>query len=355
MVLVLSIGALMSLTPNASGQTGTPSPDTNQSAKTQAEIDKLREETKKLETDNSLLGRLPAYGAVFAAIVALGGVYLTLRQQRADRRRDKETAIQQRNKDRDERDKERQRRFDEHFQRMVADLTSGTPAVRASAAAAIETFLKPEHEPFHEQVLRLLMANLKFPRGDLTDRIIGQAFASGIRQHKDKLRELSVAGLDLYEANLCRADLSGLDLEGCDMVRANLHGTDFTGARLCRARGLNVDLSSALLVRADLEEARLRGADLRNARLGEARLVSAKLQAARAGGASFNGASLQEANFDGADLRAATFLGANLNNAFFRTARLDEPALRSLLSGKHWETGNFDDTTHERLAALAKA
>jgi uncharacterized protein YjbI with pentapeptide repeats len=321
-----------------------------------AEVAKLRAETDKLKGDNSLLARLPGYGAVLAAGVALGGLFLTLRQQRSDRRKDKEAADTQRDRDRDERDDAATRRFDAQFTQIVANLTSTTPAVRASAAASIRTFLKPEHKRFHEQVVTLLSANLKFPRGDVTDRIVGDAYARALRDHADELPNLfGPDGPDLLEATLQRADLSGLDLSGCDLFRAKLHGTDFARTRLVKARAREADFSSAGLVGADLEAAHMERANLTHARLGGARLVSTKLQDAHAEHAAFDGASLQEANFDGADLRASTFRGADVNNAFFRGTRFDEPALSSIVEADNWRKANLDPDVRSRLEELDAA
>jgi uncharacterized protein YjbI with pentapeptide repeats len=296
---------------------------TTDADKLAAEVAKLDAETEKLERDNALLGRLPAYGAVLAGLVALGGLGTTLRQQRVDRRKDKEDADAQRERDREERTAAQTKRFDEQFTQIVQNLTSVTPAVRASAAAAIRTFLKPEHARFHEQVVTLLSANLKFPRGDLTDRIVGSTYAQALQDHKDDLPALcGPAGPDLLEATLKRADLSGLDLSGCDMFRANLRGSSFAGARLRKVNARQADLSSARLTNADLEAAHMERAILERARLGGARLVSTKLQ---------------EANAQRAD------------NAFFRGARFDAPALASILDAVNWRKANMDADVRREL------
>jgi uncharacterized protein YjbI with pentapeptide repeats len=322
--------------------------------KLEAEIAKLRAETDKLEGDNDLIARLPEYGAVLAAGAALGGLFLSLGQHRSDRRKDRSDAANQAERDRQDRLDADTRRFDEQFTQIVENLTSENPAVRASAAASIRTFLKPEHERFHEQVVTLLSANLKFPRRDVTDRIIGGAYAQALQDHKDDLASLcGPGGPDLLEATLRRVDLSGLDLSGCDMYRADLHGTNFEEARLVKVRAREADLSSAALTKADLEAAQMQRANLEDARLRGARLISTKLQDAKAQHAAFEGAALQEANFDGADLRAAAFRDADLNNTFFRGTVFDEPALRSIVAdAKNWQKANFDPDVRERLESM---
>jgi uncharacterized protein YjbI with pentapeptide repeats len=338
---------LMVLIPPA-GNAATSATDAD---KLQAEVDKLKAETAKLEGDNNVWARLPPYGAALAALVAIGGLFLTLQQQRQDRLKDKAARQEQAEKDKRDRDDAALRRFDEQYTQIVTSLSSNSPAVRGSAAASIATFLQPEYERFHDQVFDLLSAALKFPQGNVTDRLVERAFVRALRDRVD--REPSAgADLDLSRATLRDADISHLVLDRCDCAGADLGGTDLGGARLVGARGPKVDLSGASLSETNLEEAALHEARLVGARLHGARLVSAKLQQANAQHASFDGATLQEANFDNADVRAATFRGANLNNAFFRGARFDQPALRSILLAKNWRKANYDPATRNRLEAM---
>jgi uncharacterized protein YjbI with pentapeptide repeats len=319
------------------------------SDKLEAEVAKLRAETNKLEGDDGLVARLPGYGALAAAVVAFGGLFFTQLQQRNDHRKDKADTL-------DQAERDSIRRFDEQFAQIVANVTSEVPAVRASAAASIQAFLKPEHHRFHEQVVTLLSANLKFPRDDVTDRILGAAYAQALQDHRDDLVKLcGPGGPDLLEATLKRANLSGLNLTGCDMFRANLHGTDFSEARLVKIRAHSADLSSAAFTKADVEAAQMQKTNLSDARFRGARLVSTKLQRATAQHAAFDGAALQEANFDGADLRAASFRGADLNNSFFRGTQFDEPALSSILEADNWRKANFDEEVRKRLEQMDAA
>ncbi len=316
------------------------------SDKLEAEVAKLHAEAKKLDGDNGLLARLPGYGALVAAAVALAGVYVTRRQQLDDERKHNDDALAQS-------ERESIRRFDEQFTQIVANLTAAAPDVRASAAVSIRAFLKPEHERFHEQVVALLSANLKFPRDDVTDRILGSAYAQALQDHRDDLAALcGPGGPDLFMATLKRANLSGLDLSGSDMFKANLHGSDLSGARLVKANARYADLSSAAFTGADLEAAQVKWANLKDARLGGARLISTKLQNAKAQNAVFNGAQLQDAIFDDADVREASFRDANLNNAFFRRAQFDEPALRSILEAENWRKANYDPVVLARLEQM---
>jgi uncharacterized protein YjbI with pentapeptide repeats len=334
----------------AAAQTSTTPSD----AKTQAEIAKLEAETKKLENDDKFWpGRAAGYGAMLAALGALIGLFVTVSKNRSDRRKDLDTLAQQQAKDAEERERERLRRFDEQFGKMVEGLTSDKAATRASSAAAITSFLRPEHAQFHDQVLALLIANLKFPRDDASDRLVARVFAQALREHRDRLPNLLGGELDLNEATLRETDLSELDLTGCDIEGADLQHANLSKANLFRAEGYEADLRRALLVRTRLGEARLNSAKLTKARLREARLVSAKLRGADAVGAFFEGALLQDAHLHGADLRAATFRGANLNNAFFLGARFDDSALATIVEAEHWRDANWDDEVFERLKALA--
>ena len=70
-----------------------------------------------------------------------------------------------------------------------------------------------------------------------------------------------------------------------------------------------VDLTGALLARANLTGANLKGANLRGAHLARARLVQARLSEADLGDAKLFGANLYLAGLNGANLSAAVLMG----------------------------------------------
>ena len=89
--------------------------------------------------------------------------------------------------------------------------------------------------------------------------------------------------------------LEGVDLSGAILARA-----DFTAADLA-----NANLEGARLYRAKLPNANLEGADLTNARLTRADLSNTRLV-----GVNFAGASFKDTDITGADLRGAQLAGA---------------------------------------------
>jgi uncharacterized protein YjbI with pentapeptide repeats len=312
--------------------------------KLEAEIAKLRRDADKIDHEEGLVGDVVDLAPLITALVALGGLIATFWKQISENSR-------QRQLDREEKARGREQRFDEQFQQMAENLSSANGEVRAAAAASIEIFMRPEYEAFHRRLFLLLLGALRFPRGDIGDKLLVRTFQAVAPEQIAAMRKNgSQAAIDLSNCHLDYLRLSGVDLTGVDMAFASLHGADLSRSRLWRARGREVDLSGARLSECDLGEARLVEAKLVKANLSKADLVSAKLQRVDATGASFRGARLQEVQLDGAVLRGALFEGANLNNAFFRGASFDEGSLQSVAHGAiDWREANWDP---EVLAAL---
>jgi len=316
--------------------------------KLQAEITKLRKEAAKIDHEEGVVGDVVDLAPLITALVALGGLIATFWKQISESSR-------QRQLDREEREKARAQRFDEQFQQTAENLSSKNGEVRAAAAASIELFMRPEYEDFHRRLFLLLLGALRFPRGDIGDKLLVRTFqAVAAEQIAAMRRNGSRAAIDISNCHLDYVRLPDVDLAGVDMAFASLHGADLSRSRLRRARGREVDLSGARLSDCDLGEARLVGAKLVKASLPKADLVSAKLQRADATGASFRGARLQEVQLDGAVLRGARFEGANLNNGFFRGASFDQGSLRSIAHGAiAWREANWDADVLEALEAIS--
>jgi uncharacterized protein YjbI with pentapeptide repeats len=319
--------------------------------KLEAEIAKLAEEKNKLRDDHGTVADVARIAPFVTAIVGLLALFGTLWKQIQETGRTKAAEADQRNKD-------RLQRFDEQFEHMVTQLGSTDPATRAAATTRIASYLKPDQQEFHEQVFLLLITALRYPRGDVGDKIVARTFQRAARTQIPLLRaEAPDFQLDLSHCAMGRVDLSGLDLRGADIGFADLHGARLIKASLRRAAGYRVDLSGATLTGADLLEARLVEAKLVRARLtGGANLVSAKLKHADARGALFLQARLQEAHFEDADLRGARFEQSNLNNAYFQRATFDDSALASIAGGAlNWRQAHFDTTVSEELERLSSA
>jgi uncharacterized protein YjbI with pentapeptide repeats len=157
-----------------------------------------------------------------------------------------------------------------------------------------------------------------------------------IRRRSEQSRDREISNkwiLDLSGAILKRADLQGVHLEGANLVGAHLVGGNLSRAHLAKARlgeahlegsalveahlaGAN--LTGAHLEKANLRRAHLTGADFEAAHLQEAELQSADLEGANLTGAHLQGADLRRAHLEGADL-----VGAHLEGAFLRQAHLE--------------------------------
>lgn len=326
--------------------------------KTQLEAEQLRWEIRKATEDTGTLAEIGRVVAPVTALVAVIGIFLTLWKQISETASQRSERSRQHELDREQRERELMRRFDEQFNEIVARLSSADPATRAAAAPQLATFLRPEYSQFHEQTFNLLLAALRFPRHDVSDSILSRTFEAALRQQLPRIRTRTThASLDLSHCYVADIDLSRLDLSRGDVAAADLHNSDLTESTLIRLAGDHeTNLEGAILRRANLQEARLQRANLRGVNCGGATLVSAKLDGVNARDASFRGARMQEAVLRGAALAGARFNGADLNNTFFQGATFNDVALRSIALGGalHWRKNtNFDAPVHARLVELA--
>ena len=134
------------------------------------------------------------------------------------------------------------------------------------------------------------------------------------------LREASLEGAQLIEA-----DLWGSNLESAKLREVNLEGANLAGASLEEA-----DLESANVKSADLRGASLRAADLERSNLEEANLGGVDLTGADLQYSSLKRASLRRATLDGINLRGADLEGANLKGADLNDANLMDANLRQV-------------------------
>jgi uncharacterized protein YjbI with pentapeptide repeats len=284
-------------------------------------------------------GNMVAYATLITALVAVVGVIVTvwkqLAQQEADRRR----------------------QLDERFTSIVANLGSNSPAIQASAAVSIISFLKPEYKAFHGQVFMVLLANLKLEHDDVINRLLITGFQKVIRIQSQSAKDKdTLFELDLSRSNLCHADLSGLDLRQADLGFAKLQGANLANTNLRRVRGWESNMERARLSRADLEEARLRKAIFRGGQFHNARLVSADLRETDLTGAQFYQAKMQSAHLEDANLDGAKFEQADLNDTFFCGAKnLNTKTLKSISKAFNWQKAHFDDAVRVELEKLAQS
>lgn len=309
-------------------------PDLAQLSREELESEKLRQEIRALESERSLIRLLPSYAAIGTAAGAILGFFATLRGQRR------------------ERESERVRRFDEYFSSAVENLGSDSRSAKASAAVSLMTFLRPDYEMFHDQVLLVAIANLKITKDPPISRLLVRTFEQALRATQRRDRIPDQGELDLSDAHLDRVDLSGLALRGSDIGFASLRHAVLRGSDLREARGFRVQLEQAILSEANLREARLNQAVAPKAQFHDARMSPSWLKDADLREAQFQGAQMQSAHLDGAYLEGARFEGANLNDTYFCRARLDDSAIRSIAAARNWQKAHFDTSVREELKRL---
>lgn len=325
--------------------------DLDQTGVEELGAEKLREEIRTLriehQANQGVSGAVTRFGPLATMFGALVGAVIAIGQ-----------AFRQRKLDRDQREQDSLRRFDEQFTATIANLGSDEEALRVSSAASLATFLKPRYSEFVDEVYEVVVANLKVAdHSDLVIRQLVRIFEEAIRI---RLSRGDTLDLDLARARLPRVDLSELDLAEADVARANLGRANLTGASLWRARGYGVDLTGARLSstqdrQTNLQEVRFREAIGPSAHFHGARLVSARLEEANLSGAEFQQAELQAAHFDGATLTGALFHEANVADTYFTGATLDDRALRSLsrTAERSWMKAHFDRDHAEKVARYA--
>ena len=112
----------------------------------QLEREKLRQEIRKLELENrnerGLRGFFSSYAgsltAFVTALVAVGGLMLTIRQQTRERARQQVEDRQQRDREREQREVESKRHLDERFTSILGDLGATSEAVQIGRASCRE-------------------------------------------------------------------------------------------------------------------------------------------------------------------------------------------------------------------------
>ena len=317
-------------------------------SKLKAETTHLGRETHRLEDDEGTVGDIVKLAPLITALVALGGLIITLLKQIGESGRQREL-------DRAEREKALNQRLDEQFKEITENLSAENGAVRAAAAASIQMFMQPEYSEMHRRLFFLLLGALRFPKDDFSDKLLIRTFQQVAPSQIAQMRG-GPAPPELDFSNCClkRVKLSRVDLSGVDMAFATLHGAELVECDLRRARGYEVDLSGACLRGTTLGEARMKKAKLVKADFREAGLISTKLQETDATGADFRGAKMQEAQLDRSVLKGAHFQGADLNNAYFRGATFDQGSLQSIARGaKNWRKANWDDPVREELQRIS--
>lgn len=153
-----------------------------------------------------------------------------------------------------------------------------------------------------------------------------EAIAKWRKDHPDENLDLSNAILrkaNLSHANLGHANLTSADLMSAELRHADLSHASPTYADLSYANFGDANLSHANLRNADLRQADLSQADLSHANLSRANLSQAKLFSADLRHAHLHEADLSNANLSYADLRATSLQGARFSSAVVDKAKFN--------------------------------
>lgn len=332
-------------------------PATLAESREQLELAKLRQEIKKLEIENKKLRNewdtIIGLAPFLTSVVALLGVFITLWKHLSEQSR-------QRNLDRKNLEDDRIRRFNEKFNAVVENLGSESPAIQASAAVSIQTFLKPVYSEFHDQVFMILLANLKVQHSDVIRQLLTAGFETAIRlkselvaaeneqiEEKDEKIILDLSGCALDRANLAKINLGWANLRGTSLQHANLKE-----ACLIRVRGDGANLEFLNGTGSNFEKARLKGANLRGARFRAANLKWVHLEEANLSNCRFEQALLQGAHLEKSVLNGTHFEQANLNNVFFLGAKLDITSMTSIVKAYNWRKAHFDSEIREKIEKI---
>ena len=208
-------------------------------ANEQLEGQKLEQEVRKLRNENNRLESRREYVLAFAPFItvlgALFAIGLPVWKEARERRAQREKELAQRAEELEQRKLETQRRFEEQFGRAIADLGDDKEAVQVSGAVSLENFLRPDYAEFHDQVYRVLSANLTVAHGPLVNRFLVRGFAKAARAYIAAAAERNEAAtLDFVRFDANRVDLSGLNLTGADFAFGHFRGANLTGCNLTR-------------------------------------------------------------------------------------------------------------------------
>jgi uncharacterized protein YjbI with pentapeptide repeats len=311
------------------------------------ERQKLREEIAKLQRENEpedFGDAFVRYAPLLTAIVAVVGVIATLWKQLAEREAERR-----------QRHAETERRLEDRFAAILTELGAEKAAAKASATAAIVTYLEPRHERFHHQVRLAVLTNLKLSQEEPIRKLLARVYVESLRTGQEinrferdlsraKLANTDLRDLKLAEADLAFADLRDSNLAGCDLFRARGREVTLEGARLCADGGQTPSLIEVRFKGAKCHGADFSGATMVNAHLEESDLTEARFYRCR----------LQGAHFEGADLTGAKFHQADLADARFAGAILDWECMHGISRARHWRKAHFDPGVKQELEEMAE-
>jgi len=133
--------------------------------------------------------------------------------------------------------------------------------------------------------------------------------------------DVDLTSANLRQANLQNVILVNANLSDCDLTEANLFHTLLSHATLVHTKLVNANLSFSLLVDTDLKTADLHDAFLANALLNRANLRMTNLQETDLSRAQLTNVKISNANLRGANLNDADLFDAEVTNEQLNQAK----------------------------------
>lgn len=308
-----------------------------------------KEQLRKLEHDNdrSFQAWFWSSGATFlSTLVLVSGALIGFWQWRVNRNdtHTKESKDRQgaQDKELEDRKAERVKRAEERFQSAVTGLgDEEKEGARIGAAILLRTFLHPGYEQFYVQTFDLTVANLRLRRNSNSKPLKDQNTVLPLDSLSQALIMVFIEAFPLARKQNTRSP-AALDAGGMQLDSAYLRGADLEQAWM----------SETFLRKADLREAHLNGAQLNRVHLNRAKLNGAELNKAKLRGANLSGAKLINVKLKEADLSEATLYKADLSGADLSGANLSKVhQLEDALSLKDTILRGVTGLTNELLEA----
>jgi uncharacterized protein YjbI with pentapeptide repeats len=247
-----------------------------------------------------------------------------------------------------ETEREEDRRFEEEFARMEAEILEVEKQADAHSASGLRSLfdrglksppVKTEAQAIREaasvskslleqaaHVSAAFAAPAGFEPSSMDEELAGLP-PEDLPWNRKRFEEHALAKGSFSEQDLSGLDLSGLDLSGLDLTKADLSAANLAHCRLTHARLEGANFSRADLTSTDLSGAVLTGADLTRAMMEGCQLVGARLERSLLCGARMDGSDLHDAVGDHADFTGVSLRKARLDSGRFIEGDFSECAL----------------------------
>jgi uncharacterized protein YjbI with pentapeptide repeats len=306
--------------------------------KTGAEITKLEAETRKLDGDNSVLNRLIPLGA---ALVAAGGLLVSVRKAGQDRRDALDATEETRRKSDEE-------RFDKRFETAVTKLASDSATEQRAGAVILSTLVEDRDGTNAKQAVALLLTLLR--KGHQRDlnaiRTLGGTLS--------KLARDTAEPLDLRQIDVAGLNLNGVELKGGDLAYSRFSDSAFRGAGLEHSKAIDTSFKKVDLRDARFGKCRWFHVTLSDVQAEMGKWRGAELKFCRFETVDFTEVDLRDVTFDRSRFKDVTFERAKMQGASFRDVVLDDASIASLAKAIDWGEAELSPAVRAKVAAAAE-